>query len=167
MYLGPSDVIAHDAGRNFMIEAFKLNPNMLQLNTKSIPVEAAHSMTIVESCHALFRRDLKTIKTGSMDLGKEDIVYMAVKDANDSVDPEGIVSTLLVIRALPCLELPTDKPKPSTFQRALVLQKAAESMPRHFAKRQVRGADSSENCSNFTGIQITPANTPVLVYRPH
>lgn len=56
VYLGPPDVIAHDAGKNFMAEGFFANANLLDIRTKSIPIESANSMTIVERYHQPIRR---------------------------------------------------------------------------------------------------------------
>lgn len=166
VYLGPPDVIAHDAGKNFMGRAFQANADMMHIKTKSIPVEAAHSMSIVERYHKPIRRAFNVIKKEAADLDKEDALQMAVKAINDSTGPDGIVPTLLVFGALPRLGLPNDQPSPSTFKRAAALRKATEAMSREFAKRQVREAMASRNGPNVTAIHDTPVGSPVLVYRP-
>lgn len=48
IYLGPPDVIVHDADKNFMGAAYHVNKEMLQIRTKSIPVESGNSMSIIE-----------------------------------------------------------------------------------------------------------------------
>lgn len=55
-YLGPLDVIVHDAGKNFMVSAFAGNADMLYIATEPVPVEAANSMSIVDRYHAPLRR---------------------------------------------------------------------------------------------------------------
>lgn len=59
VYLGPPDMIAHDASKNFMPAAFQSNSDMLHIRTKSIPVEAANSISIVEQYHTPIRRAYK------------------------------------------------------------------------------------------------------------
>lgn len=92
---------------------------------------------------------------------------MAVKAANDSVDPDGLVTTLLVYETLPHFCLPKDPPSPSTLQRAVVLQKSTESMTRYFASSQICDALSTRNGAYVTYIQKAFVDCPVLVYRPH
>lgn len=60
---------------------------------------------------------------------------MAVKSINNSVAPDGIVSTILVFEAIPRLGIPSDRPAPLTFKRAVAVCEATEEMSRHFARR--------------------------------
>lgn len=166
VYLGPPDFIAHDAGKNFMAAAFQSNSDMLHIRTKAIPVEAAHSMSIVERYHTPIRRAYKIICKEAPDLNKETALQMAVKAINDSVGPEGLVPTLLVFGALPRLGLPSDPPTPSTFKRAIALRKATATMSKHFSSRQVKDALKTRNGPDVTDIHKTPIGAPVLVYRP-
>lgn len=48
VYLGSPDVIAHNSGKTFMAPASQANADMLHIKTKSILVESANSMTIIE-----------------------------------------------------------------------------------------------------------------------
>lgn len=91
---------------------------------------------------------------------------MEVKEINDSVGLEGLVPTFLVFGALPRLELPTDKAKPSIFQRAVALRKETEEMKKNFVSRQVKAAVHERNGPDVTDIHTTPIGSPVLVYRP-
>lgn len=145
---------------------FQSNNDMLHIDTKSIPVEAAHSMSIVERYHQPVRRAYKMIKKETPDTDNETTLQMAIKSINDSVGPDGLVPTLLVFGALPRLGLPTDQPTPSTFKRAVALRKATESMSRHFVSRPVRAALNSRNGPNITDIHKAPLGSKVLVYRP-
>lgn len=166
VYLGPPDIIAHDAGKNFMAAAFQSNADMLIITTKSIPIEAAHSMSIVERYHAPIRRAYKIICDEAPDMDKDTALQMSVKAINDSVGPDGLVPTLLVFGALPRLGLPSDRPTPSTFKRAIALRKATSAMSKHFATRQVKGALNTRNGPDVTDIHTTPIGAPVLIYRP-
>ena len=50
-YLGPPDIIAHDAGKNFVAQAFQDNADTIHVETKGIPVECPQSMAVVERYH--------------------------------------------------------------------------------------------------------------------
>lgn len=149
-----------------MARAFQANADMLHISTKAIPVEAAHSMSIVERYHSPLRRAVTIIRQEAPNIDEDSLLQMAVKCVNDSVGPEGIVPTLLVFGALPRVGLPNDPPTPSTLKRAIALRKATEAMSRHFAKRQVRDAFATRNGPDVSDIHATPIGHPVLVYRP-
>lgn len=121
VYLGPLDIIVHDAGKNFIASEFQANADMLHIGTKSIPVESANSMKVVDRYHARLRRAFSIIQKEAADMDKTEVLQMAVKAINDSVGLDGLVPTLLVFGALPRLGLPTDRPSPSTLNRALAL----------------------------------------------
>lgn len=166
VYLGPPDVIVHDAGKNFMAESFASNADLLHIRTKAVPVESANSMTVVERYHQPIRRAYQTIKSESPDTDDAAALQMAVKAINDSVGPDGLVPTLLVYGALPRLGLPHDKPNPSTFQRAAALRKATQEMSKRFAKRQVQSALNSRNGPDVSDVHSIPIGGHALVYRP-
>jgi hypothetical protein len=50
-YLGPPDLITHDAGKNFVSKEFRQYATSLGIITKSVPVEAHWSIGIVERAH--------------------------------------------------------------------------------------------------------------------
>lgn len=91
---------------------------------------------------------------------------MVVKAINDSVIPNGLISTLLVFEELAGLGFSTKRPTPSTLKRALALYKAASRMLRYFSTRQVRNALSTRNGPDVPNIHNTPTGTAVLVYGP-
>ena len=55
-YLGPPDLITHDAGKNFVSKEFKQYTSMIGITTKSAPVEAHNSIGIVEQYYGPLRR---------------------------------------------------------------------------------------------------------------
>lgn len=56
IFFGPLDIIVHDARAVSMGFAFQAKNEMLLIQTKSIPVESANSMNVVERYHNPFRR---------------------------------------------------------------------------------------------------------------
>ena len=60
-YLGPPDLIVHDAGTNSTASEFKQNAHAMHIRTKGVPTEAAKSMGIVERYHAPLRRAYEVI----------------------------------------------------------------------------------------------------------
>ena len=54
-YLGPPDIIAHDAGKNFISREFKQYVVNMGTITKSVPVKAYNSISIVEHYYGLLQ----------------------------------------------------------------------------------------------------------------
>ncbi|KAF1828306.1 hypothetical protein BDW02DRAFT_652134 [Decorospora gaudefroyi] len=97
MYVGPPDIIATDAGKNFISEEFVNNAKTMAINVEEVPVEAHQSIGKVERYHAAIRRAFDVI---SADIGNavtpEHTLQMAVKAVNDTAGPDGLIPTLLV-----------------------------------------------------------------------
>jgi len=64
---------------------------------------------------------------------------MAVKAANNTASLDGLVPTLLVFGAYPCIS-ELDPPAPSITQRAAAIKKAMEEIVRIRVKKQVNNA---------------------------
>ncbi|KAF1828074.1 hypothetical protein BDW02DRAFT_538695, partial [Decorospora gaudefroyi] len=56
MYVGPPDLIATNAGKNFISKEFLNNATSLAIEVKEVPVEAHNSIGKVERYHAVIRR---------------------------------------------------------------------------------------------------------------
>lgn len=108
VYLGPPDIIAHDAGSNLMARAFQMISGLMKIETKPVPVEQPNSMTYMERYHEPLRRAYNIIKTDLPKLSHHEVLQYAVKSISDRVGPNGLVPTLLVYGALPRLVLPTE-----------------------------------------------------------
>lgn len=39
VYVGPPEIIKHDAGKNFISKAFKTNAHLLNIKTTEVPIE--------------------------------------------------------------------------------------------------------------------------------
>jgi hypothetical protein len=61
-YLGPPDMIVHDAGTQFTSIEFIQNANAMGSDTKRVPVEAYHSIGMVERYHTPLRRAYEIIR---------------------------------------------------------------------------------------------------------
>lgn len=166
VYLGPPDIILPDAEKNIHTHAFQTNSSMLHIATKSVPVEAAYSMSIVGRYLDTLRRAFFIMKEEAPTTTDTEVLQMLIKAVNDSGGPDRLVPTLLVHSALPRLVLPRDLPTPSIYQRAIALWKPAKAMTRNFSKRQVCVALATRNGPSVTDIHRTPISYPVLVYRP-
>lgn len=51
VYIGPPDIITHDAGTNFIARGFQANDDLLHMNCNQVPVEAANRMSLVKCYH--------------------------------------------------------------------------------------------------------------------
>ncbi|KHJ30397.1 hypothetical protein EV44_g3379 [Erysiphe necator] len=167
VYLGPPDIINHDAGTNFTSHEFLQNAQALAIETKTAPVESANSMGIVERYHKPLRRAYEIIKE---DLGtnnsleqKAMVLQMVTKATNDTAGYDGIVPTLLVFGAFPRISN-IDPPAPSIAKRAAAIRKAMLEVSKLRAKRQVTDALRTRNGPVTSDI---PIGSDVLVWRVH
>ncbi len=167
VYVGPPDVIAHDAAKYFLASKFQTYADMMHITTNAIPVESANSMSFVERYHKPLKRAYKIMEKEAPSLDPESLLQGALKALNDSTGPDGLVPTLLVYGALPRLGLPIDKPSPTMYERAIAVRKATDEMSKHFASRQVRDALRMRNGPDITDIHSTPIGAHALVYRLH
>lgn len=129
---------------------FQSDADILHVRTKSVPVEEAHSMSVVERYHALLLRAFQIIQKEVPEIEAKECLRMAVKGLNDSVEPDGLIHTLLFFGALPRFGFPNDNPTPSTLKCAIAQQNATARMSKHFASTQVQTAISTRNGPDVT-----------------
>ncbi|KAI1002682.1 hypothetical protein K3495_g5517 [Podosphaera aphanis] len=165
VYLGPPDLILHDAGSNFTAREFQQNASLLAINTKCAPVESANTMGIVERYHHPLRRAYQIIKIELEGSNKTLALQMAVKAINDTAGPDGIIPTLLVFGAYPRMS-EIDPPAPSVTKRATAIRKAMEEVAKLSSARQVNDALRTTNGPR-TDIGALPIGSNVLVWRSH
>jgi hypothetical protein len=163
-YLGPPDLITHDAGKNFVSKEFKQYAGNLGITVKPVPVEAHNSIGIVERYHGPLRRAYQIIVAEIPGIEPEFALQMAFKAINDSAGPNGLVPTLLVFGAYPRMT-EMDAPSPTVTQRSVALKKAMEELRKLRAQRQVREALNTRNGPNTSAVQNLEINSEVLVWR--
>jgi len=164
-YLGPPDLIVHDAGTNFTAEEFRQNANSMAVNTKCVPVEAHWSIGKVEQAHAALRRAFEIIREeAGTSISREAALQMACKAVNDTAGVNGLVPTLLVFGAYPRVST-YDTPAASMAQRAAAIRKAMEEVSKLHAKERTNRALNTRNGPNVVPIHDLPLNSNVLVYR--
>lgn len=56
VYIGPLDIIVHDAGTNLSNAEFERNASIMAIAVKCVPVEAPQSVRLAERYHGPFRR---------------------------------------------------------------------------------------------------------------
>lgn len=83
VYLGPPEIITHNAGTRFMARAFQASADILHIATKSILVEAAHSMSIVEHYHSPSCRTFHIIRHEIPGIDDDSLQQMAVICTNE------------------------------------------------------------------------------------
>jgi len=136
MYVRPPDIIATDAGRNFTSQEFVNNASSMAIDVQEVPVEAYNSIGKVERYHAVIRRayEVIAVEIKRTATTPESILQMAVKAANDTAGPNGLIPTLLVFGAYPRIAK-TSPPSPSIATRAITIRKAMAEVRRIKAKR--------------------------------
>lgn len=165
-YLGPPDIITHDAGTNFTSQEFQQSAESLSIRTKEVPVEAAASMSIVERYHKPLRRAYQVIKDEIEGIDKVTALQMAVKAINDTAGYDGIVPTLLVFGAFPRMTH-LDPPAPTIAQRATAIKKAMAEITKLRMQRQVTDALRTRNGPSTDDTHAIPLGSDVLVWRIH
>ena len=163
-YLGPPDLVATDAGKNFVSREFKQYAGIMGIKIKTVPVEAHNSIGLVERYHGPLRRAYQIISTELRDLDRDAALQMAFKAINDTVGPDGLVPTLLVFGAFPRMT-ESDPPSPTVAQRTAALRKAMEEVKKLRADRQVSDALSMRNGPRVDAVHDLPLNSSVLVWR--
>jgi hypothetical protein len=74
---------------------------IIGITTKIVLVEAHRSIRKVERYYIVLRRVYQIVFKELPNLDKEMALQIAVKAVNDTVDPNGLVLTLLVFSAFP------------------------------------------------------------------
>lgn len=166
VYIGPPDVITHDAGSNFASKEFRQNAQSMAIRTNEVPVEAHHSVGLVERYHMPLKRAYEIIAKelkGSI-LDKNILLQMAVKAVNDTAGPNGLVPTLLVFGAYPRIT-ENDPPSPDIIERARVIKEAMKETRKNYATRQVQDALRMRNGPRTHELHSLNLNADVLVWR--
>ena len=105
VYLGPLDLITHDAGTNFTATEFQQYANSLAIATKEVLVEAANTISLVERYYKLLHRAYEIIKGEFKDSNtsgtilKSLLLQIIIKAINDIASYNELIPTLLVFRA--------------------------------------------------------------------
>ncbi|KHJ33787.1 hypothetical protein EV44_g3595 [Erysiphe necator] len=138
VYLGPPDVIVHDAGTNFTGKEFKQSAIAMSITTKVAPTEAHHSIGLFERYHTPLRRAYEVIskELGGTKTDRTSLLQMAVKAVNDTAGPDDLIPTLLVFGAYPRMT-ESDPPTPSIFKRAAAIKAAMKEVRKLRAKEKV------------------------------
>ncbi|KAI0996760.1 hypothetical protein K3495_g11422 [Podosphaera aphanis] len=168
MYIGPPDVIVHDAGTNFNSAEFRQNASGMTIQLKCIPVEAPQSVGLIERYHGPLRRAFEIISDELKDIptSKDIKLQMAVKSVNDSVGPNGLIPTLLVFGAFPRLSQ-NNAPSLSIIQRATAIKAAMNELSKLKATRQIKDALHQRNGPQISQIHDAPIGSDVLNWRVH
>ena len=122
-YLGPPDLVTADAGKQFMAKEFRQYAANMGIIIKNAPVEAHHSIGMVERYHGPLRRVYSIITTEILGIEPKLALQMSFKAINDSAGSNRLVPTLLVFGAYPRMS-ELDTPSVSITQRAMAMKKA-------------------------------------------
>lgn len=166
VYIGPPDLIVHNAGKNFTSREMVQLAGSLGTGTKCAPVEAHHSIGLVERYHQPLRRAFNVIQEELKDqnLDRAIILQMAVKSINDTAGPDGSTPTILVFGTYPKItEAHTSNL--SIIKRANAIQKASAEIVKLRAKRQVNSALTQKNGPDVAPIHDVPLGGKVWVWR--
>ena len=147
-----------------MAREFKQYATNMRIIVKNAPVEAHHSIGLVERYHESLRRAYSIIAAEISGIEPQLALQMAFKALNDSAGSNGLVPTLLMFGAYSRMT-ETDAPSPTITQRATVMRKVMNEIRRLHASRQVNDALNTRNGPSIISIHDLPINSPVLVFR--
>lgn len=100
VYIGPPEVIVHDAGTNFTRNEFKQNAQLMAFVTKEVAVEAHHTIGKIERYHAPLRRAYETIRAEMSESSADVLLQTAVKAINDTAGPKNWIRLFLTSRPM-------------------------------------------------------------------
>ena len=162
-YLGPPDFISADAGKQFIAREFKQYAANMGITVRNVPVEAHHSIGQVERYHGPLRRIYSIIATETPGVDPEAALQMVFKAINDSIGPNGLVSTLLVFGAhYHIIEM--DAPSPTITQRAIAMHKAIVKVKQLTMSCQINNALNTKNGPSTASVHDLPLNSDVLMF---
>ena len=125
--MGLPDLIAHNAGKNFVSKEFKQYTSAIGITTKSTLVEAHNLIGIVKQYHSPLCQIYQIITTEVKDINKDLALQMAFKALNDTAGPDRLVPTLLVFGTYPQMA-ESDVLSPTVVQCAAALRKAIDKV---------------------------------------
>ena len=167
-YLGPPDMVTTDSGTQFTAPLFKVQATSMGITTYCVPIEAHHSIGMVERYHTPLRRAFEVIDA---DIGpcdddpkKRTILQMAVKAVNDTAGPNGLTPTLLAFGAYPRM-VKTDISVTSITMRRKAIDRAMQAVSEIHAKRNVEDALRHRSGPDVEDIQDALVGSEVLVFR--
>ncbi|KHJ30253.1 hypothetical protein EV44_g3297 [Erysiphe necator] len=137
VYVGPPDLIVRDAGKNFTSKEMQQLAQSIGTGTKCAPVEAHHSIGLVERYH---------------------------EPQNDTAGPNGITPTILVFGTYPKISEPHAS-NVSIIQSVNAIRKVSAEIIKLCAEKQVRNALNQRNGPEITPIHNVPIGEKVWVWR--
>ena len=163
-YLGPLNIISSDVGKQFIAREFKQYVANIGIIIKNVPVEAYHSIGLVECYHDLFCQIYSIIIAKLPGIKPKLTLQIFFKAIKDSVRPNTLVSIPLVFGAYPYIT-DIDAPSPSINQCSMAMCKAMEEVRRSHVSCQVNDALNTRNGPSDSLIHDLPINSQVLVFR--
>ena len=99
IYFESSDLISADANKQFVAQEFRHYADNMRIMMKNVPVETHHFIDQIERYHDLFRKIYLIIASKIPGIDPDLNLQMTLKTINDSIEPYGLVPTLLVFGA--------------------------------------------------------------------
>lgn len=105
-------------------------------------IESHNSLGIEELYHYAFRNTLRKLQVANQNVSDTTRLALSVKALNDTLGPEGIVSSPLVFRVYPSLRAfgRQAKPKKTLAGRAIIAKEARLEIERRMARLRVNRA---------------------------
>jgi len=162
LYSGYPDVIKVDQGPQFSSPRWKQITDMVGIKLKLSGVESHNSIGSGERYHAPLRRLYNKIRFSIPNLEMQLCLRLALKAMNDTMNPEGLVPSLLVFGVLPRFPA-VNTQLPNQVERMRALEVARAEMESITAELRLRKALNSN--LSAAASKVYKAGDEVLVFR--
>jgi hypothetical protein len=136
----------------------------MRIIVKIVSIEAHHSIEMMKRYHESLRRAYSIITIEISEIDSELALQMTFKVINDSIELNGLISTLLVFEAYSRM-IEMNASSFTITQRIIAMRKVMKELRKLNAMRQVNDALNTRNESSITLIHDLPLNSPVLIFR--
>ncbi len=163
MYTGLPQYIEVDEGLQLQ-RLFAQLSALHKIELQKYVVQSHNSLGIGERYHEPLRDTYRKLKLDHPSMQRQLLLASAVKAMNDTLGPEGVVPTALVLGEFPSLRSfeGTIVPRPTLAERVVVTQAARRLIAKHLAQTKVKQA-LNHNIPSATDNSFQPGNK-ILVW---
>jgi hypothetical protein len=139
VYIGYPNIMRTDAGFIFVSQKWKRFTDLSKIKLEQTGVDAHNSLGIGERYHGPLRREYHKFKKDFPSMSLELALHLAVNAMNDTMGPNGLVTSLLVFGMVPRFPI-IDANVPEQEQRVLAMKVSREEYQNVVAEMIMKAA---------------------------
>lgn len=160
--MGLPDFIINNTEKNFVSKEFKEYINIIDICTKTVPVEAYNFISIVEQYYSLLQQVYQIIVIELSGIDRDTVLQIIFKAFNNTAGPDRLVPILLVFSIyLQITEL--DISLPTVIQYTNIVKKAIAEICKLYTEQQVADTLNIYNRPRTDTVCNLLPNLPVLI----